>query len=64
MLMHLSVYINDSLLLYPGGEREQMMTVRGKHRLYLKQRKGFVKIAIESGASLVPVYVFGETDVR
>eukprot|EP00615_Pteridomonas_danica_P008995 CAMPEP_0114345862 /NCGR_PEP_ID=MMETSP0101-20121206/12598_1 /TAXON_ID=38822 ORGANISM="Pteridomonas danica, Strain PT" /NCGR_SAMPLE_ID=MMETSP0101 /ASSEMBLY_ACC=CAM_ASM_000211 /LENGTH=201 /DNA_ID=CAMNT_0001482143 /DNA_START=346 /DNA_END=951 /DNA_ORIENTATION=+ len=52
-----------SLLLYPGGEREQMMTVRGKHKLYLKNRKGFVKIAIERGASLVPVYVFGETDL-
>jgi 1-acyl-sn-glycerol-3-phosphate acyltransferase len=52
-----------NLLLYPGGEREQMMTVRGKHRLYLKDRKGFVKLAIESGAQLVPIYVFGETDL-
>jgi len=52
-----------NLLLYPGGEREQMMTQRGKHRLFLKNRKGFVKLAIEAGAELVPVYVFGETDL-
>jgi 2-acylglycerol O-acyltransferase 2 len=52
-----------SLALYPGGEREQMMTVRGKHRLYLNSRKGFVKLALEKHASLVPVYVFGETDL-
>jgi len=52
-----------SLALYPGGEREQMMTERGKHRLYLKSRKGFVKLALENNASLVPVYVFGETNL-
>lgn len=54
---------NTNLLLYPGGEREQMMTQKGKHRLFLKSRKGFVKLAIESGAKLVPIYVFGETDL-
>ena len=52
-----------SLLLYPGGEKEQMLTVKGRHRLFLRSRKGFVKIALESGASLVPIYVFGETDL-
>ena len=39
------------------------MTVRGRHRLYLKKRLGFVKIALERDASLVPVYVFGETEL-
>jgi hypothetical protein len=52
-----------SLVVYPGGEREQMLTVRGKHRLFLKSRKGFVKLAIESGASLVPIFTFGETSL-
>jgi len=52
-----------SLVVYPGGEREQMLTVRGKHRIFLKSRKGFVKLAVESSASLVPIYTFGETNL-
>jgi hypothetical protein len=46
-----------------GGEREQMMTVKGAHKLFLLSRKGFVKLAIEQAASLVPIYIFGETDL-
>ena len=52
-----------SLILYPGGVKEQILTKRGQHRVYLKSRKGFVKLALQHGCSLVPVYVFGETDL-
>ena len=55
--------LGKSVLVYPGGEREQIATVRGVERLYLSRRKGFVKIALEVGAPLVPVYVFGESDL-
>jgi 2-acylglycerol O-acyltransferase 2 len=29
----------------------------------LKRRKGFARIAVQTGASLVPVFAFGETDL-
>jgi hypothetical protein len=53
-----------SLVLYAGGEHEQMLTQRGRHRVYLPARRnGFVRLALQNGASLVPVYTFGETDL-
>lgn len=52
-----------SIFVYPGGEKEQMETIYGEHRIFLKTRKGFVRLAIEQGASLVPVYAFGETEL-
>ncbi|ETN79960.1 diacylglycerol acyltransferase [Necator americanus] len=33
------------------------------HKLKLASRKGFVKEALRAGASLVPVYSFGENDI-
>ena len=47
------------MYVLPGGEAEQLMTQYKKHRVYVKRRKGFVKLAVENGASLVPVYAFG-----
>jgi len=52
-----------SLLLHPGGIKEQMMTQRGKHCVCLKNRKGFIKLALQHGCSLVPICVFGESDL-
>ena len=53
----------SSVFVYPGGEKEQLETVYGQQRVFLKSRKGFVKLALEHGAHLVPVYAFGETDL-
>ena len=52
-----------SIFVYPGGEREQLETIYKKHRLVLRDRKGFVKLAMQQGADLVPVYAFGETSL-
>ncbi|KAJ8600873.1 hypothetical protein CTAYLR_006986 [Chrysophaeum taylorii] len=52
-----------SIIVYPGGEREQLLTKRGEHILYLTKRKGFVKLALQTGVPLVPMYAFGETDL-
>jgi len=52
-----------SVQVLPGGEREQIQTVRGREKLFLKARFGFVKLAIRFGAPLVPVYAFGASDL-
>uniref|UniRef100_A0A6B2LFU7 diacylglycerol O-acyltransferase n=1 Tax=Arcella intermedia TaxID=1963864 RepID=A0A6B2LFU7_9EUKA len=52
-----------SMYLIPGGVMEQMLTIEGKHRVYLNTRKGFVRLAVEFGTDLVPVYTFGETSL-
>jgi hypothetical protein len=39
------------------------MTVRGEERIYLKKRKGFIKLALREGCEVCPVYAFGESDL-
>lgn len=51
-----------SIALVPGGATEALYAMPGKNTLVLKKRRGFVKLALECGADLVPVYSFGEND--
>lgn len=46
-----------------GGARESLEAQPGTLRLILEGRKGFVKMALRSGADLVPVIGFGENDL-
>ncbi|KAL4891373.1 diacylglycerol acyltransferase [Aspergillus ambiguus] len=46
-----------------GGARESLDSLPHSLRLVLKRRKGFVKLAIRTGADLVPVLAFGENDL-
>lgn len=46
-----------------GGARESLEAQPGLFRLILKQRKGFIKVAVRTGADLVPVLAFGENDL-
>ncbi|KHJ87637.1 diacylglycerol acyltransferase [Oesophagostomum dentatum] len=46
-----------------GGAEEAMEARPGSHTLTLKNRKGFVKEALKTGAYLVPVYTFGENEI-
>lgn len=46
-----------------GGARESLEAQPGSLRLILKQRKGFIKLAVRTGADLVPVLAFGENDL-
>jgi hypothetical protein len=44
-----------SLFIYIGGEKEQLMTTPSESKIYLKNRKGFVKLALTYGTPLVPM---------
>ncbi|CAE7477130.1 DGAT2 [Symbiodinium necroappetens] len=53
-----------SISVVPGGEREQLLAQRGKvEQLVLAQRQGFVRLALQHGVPIVPVYVFGEAQL-
>jgi len=52
----------ESFGLLPGGFEEATISARGKDRVYLKKRQGFIKYGLEFGYKLVPVYTFGESD--
>ena len=52
-----------SVIIYIGGIAELFLSSRKEERLYLKNRKGFIKIALREGADVIPVYLFGNTSV-
>tara|TARA_R110002003_G_scaffold129_4_gene12091 strand:+ start:4535 stop:6046 length:1512 start_codon:yes stop_codon:yes gene_type:complete len=52
-----------AITIVVGGARESLDARPGVIRLVLRRRKGFVKMAIRTGADLVPVLAFGENDV-
>lgn len=52
-----------SLLVFPGGVAEMMQAVPGKsYNIVAESRKGFIRLAIESGADVVPVFAFGANE--
>jgi len=62
----LHIYMNkgDSpLMMVPGGFHEATITCAGKERVFLKNRRGFVKYALRYGYDLVPIYALGENDL-
>ncbi|XP_011878992.1 PREDICTED: diacylglycerol O-acyltransferase 2-like isoform X1 [Vollenhovia emeryi] len=56
-------YTGKATLLVVGGASESMESTPGTYRVLVKRRKGFVKLALKHGTSLVPVLSFGETDL-
>ncbi|KAF4322681.1 hypothetical protein BBO99_00003829 [Phytophthora kernoviae] len=50
----------QNISLIPGGFEEATLYRRGKHRVYIKKRFGFIKMALQYGYKVHPVYTFGE----
>nr|XP_036854606.1 2-acylglycerol O-acyltransferase 3 isoform X4 [Manis javanica] len=50
-------------VLAVGGPLEALETKPGALSLRIRTQKGFIKLALEHGASLVPVFSFGENEL-
>lgn len=53
--------IDGCLVLYVGGIAELFQSCPTEERLFLKQRKGFIKLALREGVDVIPAYLFGNT---
>ncbi|KAJ8946388.1 hypothetical protein NQ318_011794 [Aromia moschata] len=53
----------NACIVVVGGAKEAYYCKPGSYTLILKERKGFVRLALRQGAPLVPVFSFGETDL-
>lgn len=52
-----------SVVLYIGGMAELFRSSPKREAVFLKGRKGFIKLALREGADVIPVYLFGNTTV-
>lgn len=56
-------YTSNAAVLVVGGAREAFLTRPNAYQCFLKNRKGFARIALQTGTSLVPVISFGENNL-
>jgi len=54
---------DQSVVLIAGGAAEALHAQRDTMKLYLKNRKGFVRLAMETKKSLIPCIGFGENEI-
>ncbi|KAH7910231.1 diacylglycerol acyltransferase-domain-containing protein [Hygrophoropsis aurantiaca] len=53
----------QAITIVVGGAAESLSARPGTADLTLRRRLGFIKVAIQEGADLVPVFSFGENDI-
>ncbi|KAB0349756.1 hypothetical protein FD754_014613 [Muntiacus muntjak] len=51
------------LSIVVGGVKEALNARPGAYKLVLRNRKGFIRLALMHGAALVPIFSFGEDDI-
>jgi 1-acyl-sn-glycerol-3-phosphate acyltransferase len=49
------------VVLYVGGMAELFLSCQNEEKLYLNKRKGFIKLALQTGVDIIPIYLFGNT---
>ncbi|KAK7573548.1 hypothetical protein V9T40_010739 [Parthenolecanium corni] len=54
---------SKAVMIFPGGNKEYHLSHPGNVYTIVKNRKGFIRLALESGSSLVPVFSFGEQNI-
>ncbi|TCD67402.1 diacylglycerol O-acyltransferase 1 [Steccherinum ochraceum] len=59
----LALGICSAITIVVGGAAESLAAHPGTADLTLRKRLGFIKVAIQHGADLVPVFSFGENDI-
>ncbi|KAH8299432.1 hypothetical protein KR044_001467 [Drosophila immigrans] len=56
-------FTSNAVAILVGGAQEAMDSHPGQYIITLKNRKGFVKMAIRTGSAIVPSISFGEVDI-
>lgn len=54
---------NKNIILFPGGEAEQIRTVYGREKIVVHKSLRFIHLAKECGIDILPVYIFGENSL-
>ncbi|KAK8790838.1 hypothetical protein WA158_005469 [Blastocystis sp. Blastoise] len=52
-----------SILLYTGGALEALLVQNNRNDIYIPEKLGFIKLAIETGTSLIPTYTYNENNM-
>ena len=53
----------QNIIFVPGGFEEATLTRYGEERIFIKERKGFIKYALEFGYKVHPCYTFNENKI-
>ncbi|CAI7926716.1 unnamed protein product, partial [Closterium sp. NIES-54] len=49
------------VIIVPGGVQECLFMAPGKEVVFIRQRFGFIRLALQHGVPLLPCFVFGQT---